>query len=81
MVLSSGIGRALRPVPGRSRAPPSPPWMLLSEAAADVIAAIERQSWREGSRDQLLTVSRRAEVDAAVERMAAELGRVDVLLN
>ena len=50
-----------------------------SEAAADVIAAIERA----GGKGLAISadVTRRAEVDAAVERIAAELGGVDVLLN
>ena len=50
-----------------------------SEAAADVVVAIERAGGKG------LTVSadvtRRAEVDAAVGRIAADLGGVDVLLN
>ena len=50
-----------------------------SEAAADVVAAIERASGK--GLAVSADVTRRAEVDAAVERIAAELGGVDVLLN
>jgi 3-oxoacyl-[acyl-carrier protein] reductase len=50
-----------------------------SEAAADVVAAIERA----GGKGLAVgaDVTKRAEVDAAVERIAADLGGVDVLLN